>query len=115
MTRVKKGQHAIKNRRTILKMTKGYRHGRKSKEAAANQAIQKAGHHAFNDRRKKKVVFRQLWITRLNAALRTHGETYSKFFDKVTKRNIAVNRKMLSEIANFNPETFKKFIAEVNK
>ena len=58
MTRVKKGKNAIKHRKTILKMTKGYRHGRKSKERAAHEAIKKAGSHALNDRRKKKGNFR---------------------------------------------------------
>lgn len=115
MTRVKKGKHAIKRRRTVLKQAKGYRHGRKSKEATARTAIKKAGAHAFNDRRKKKGNFRRLWITKLNAALRQEGETYSKFFDKANKKNIGLNRKMFSEIAEHNPETFKKIMAEINK
>lgn len=115
MTRVKKGLHAIKRRRTTLKLTKGYKHGRKNKEATARTAIKKAGSHAFNDRRKKKGVFKALWLTKLNAALRPEGETYSKFFDKVKKKNISVNRKILSEIAEHNPEVFKRVITEVNK
>lgn len=96
-------------------MTKGFRHGPRHKERAANEAIKKAGAHAFNDRRKKKGDFRGLWITRLNAALRVQGETYSKFFDKVTKKKVGVNRKMLSEIAQDSPETFKRILDEVNK
>lgn len=113
MTRVKKGKNAIKHRRTVLKMVKGYRHGRKSKERLANEAIKHAGNHAFNDRRKKKGLFRRLWITRLNAALRKEGETYSKFFDKIAKKNISLDRKVLSEIAKDNNESFKRIVDQV--
>lgn len=113
MARVKKGKNAIKHRRTVLKMTKGYRHGRSTKERLANEAIKHAGRNAFNDRRKKKGIFRRLWITRLNAALRAEGETYSKFFDKLAKKNVGVNRKVMSEIAQDNPKAFKRVIEQV--
>lgn len=113
MARVKKGKNAIKHRRTVLKMAKGYRHGRSTKERLANEAIKHAGNHAFNDRRKKKGNFRKLWITRLNAALRGEGETYSKFFDKLKKKNVEVNRKVLSEVAQENPAAFKRFVEKV--
>ncbi|MCB9805686.1 50S ribosomal protein L20 [Candidatus Nomurabacteria bacterium] len=115
MTRVKKGKNAIKNRRTVLSMAKGFRHGRKSKERLAIEAIKHAGKHSFNDRRKKKSDFRGLWITRLNAALRLEGESYSKFFGKVSKKGIKLNRKTLSEIALDHPDSFKRVVAEVNK
>lgn len=115
MTRVKKGKNAIKNRRSVLKSVKGFRHGRKSKEKLAIEAIKHAGKHSFNDRRKKKSDFRQLWIIRLNAALRLEGETYSKFFGKANKKGIKLNRKSLSEIAVDHPESFKRILVEVNR
>jgi large subunit ribosomal protein L20 len=113
MTRVKRGVNALKRRKNVLAQTKGFRHGRKSKERMARTAIRKAGQHAFNDRRKKKGAFRGLWITRLNAALRIEGETYSKFIAKLTAKNVGVNRKMLSEIARDNVESFKRIVAQV--
>lgn len=113
MARVKKGKNAIKHRRTVLKMAKGYRHGRSSKERLAKEAIKHAGKHAFNDRRKKKGNFRRLWIVRLNAALRQEGESYSKFFDKLNKKKISLNRKVISEIAIENKEAFKRIVDQV--
>lgn len=113
MSRVKGGVTALKRRKNVLKATKGFRHGRKSKERMARTAIRKAGQHAFNDRRKKKGNFRSLWITRLNAALRLEGETYSAFIGKLTAKRIGVNRKMLSEIAKDNVESFKRIVAQV--
>lgn len=113
MARVKKGKNAIKTRRSILKMTKGYRHGRKSKERLAKEALKHAAKHSFNDRRKKKGVFRKLWITRLNGALQAEGESYSKFFDKIKKNKVGLNRKVMSEIAKDNPASFKRIIEKV--
>ncbi len=77
----------------------------------AKTAIRKAGQHAFNDRRKKKGDFRSLFITRLNAALRVEGESYSKFIGKLTEKKIGINRKMLSEIARDNNESFKRIVS----
>jgi len=113
MPRVKGGVTALKRRKNVLAQTKGYRHGRKSKERMAKTAIRKAGQHAFNDRRKKKGNFRGLWITRLNAALRTEGESYSKFMGKLLAKNVGLNRKVLSEIAADNTESFKRIVAQV--
>ena len=79
----------------------------------AKTAIRKAGQHAFNDRRKKKGNFRGLWIARLNAALRTEGESYSKFMGKLLAKNVGLNRKVLSEIAADNTESFKRIVAQV--
>jgi large subunit ribosomal protein L20 len=111
MPRVKGGVTALKRRKNVLAQTKGFRHGRKSKERMARTAIRKAGQHAFNDRRKKKGDFRSLFITRLNAALRVEGEAYSKFIGKLTEKKIGINRKMLSEIARDNNESFKRIVA----
>ncbi len=115
MTRVKKGTIANKTRRNKLKLTKGYRFGRSTKEIEANTAIRHAGKNAFNDRRKKKGNFRALWITRLNAALRPYGISYSRFIDKLNKSEIKLNRKVLSELARTNPESFERLVKEILK
>jgi len=114
MSRVKKGVNALKSRRNILKLTKGYRHGRSTKERAANEAIAHAGTYAFAHRRDKKGDFRRLWNVRLNASLRPLGISYSKFIDKLKKNKIDLNRKMLAEIATNNPESFKKIVEKVS-
>lgn len=113
MTRVKKGVNALKTRRNILKQVKGYRHGRGSKERQAYEAISHAGAYAFAHRRDKKGDFRRLWNVRLNGALRPHGISYSKFIGAMKKKNVALNRKMLSEIAHKNPESFARIVANV--
>ncbi len=112
MTRVKRGVLKTKTRRNVLKMTKGYRLNRRAKEASAIEAIMHAGANAFAHRRDKKGDFRRLWNVRINAILRENGSTYSKFIDALSKKNIEVNRKMLSEIAQQNPETFKRLMAQ---
>ncbi len=114
MARVKKGVNALKTRRNILKQTKGYRHGRSTKERAANEAIAHAGTYAFAHRRDKKGDFRRLWNVRLNASLRPLGISYSKFIDKLKKGKVELNRKMLAEIAENNPESFKKIVEKVS-
>jgi large subunit ribosomal protein L20 len=113
MPRVKKGTNANKTRRNKLKMVKGYRFGRSTKEKLANEAIKHAGRNALRDRRKKKGDFRRLWITRLNAALRLHGISYSKFIDMMVKKKVGVNRKVLSEVARDKPESFERVVNEI--
>ncbi len=112
MTRVKKGVNALKYRRNLLKMTKGYRFGRSTKERAAQDAVLHAGAYAFAHRRDKKGDFRRLWNVRINAGLRPLGHSYSKFIGALKKKNIALDRKILSQLANENPETFKKISEE---
>ncbi len=113
MARVKRGVIKNKTRKNLLKMTKGYRLNRRNKEAAALDAMMHAGANAFAHRRDKKGDFRRLWNVRLNAALRENGTTYSKFIGSLTKQKIELNRKMLSEIAAENPESFKRVLAQV--
>jgi len=113
MTRVKKGVNALKTRRNVLKQVKGYRHGRGSKERQAYEAISHAGSYSFAHRRDKKGDFRRIWNVRLNAALREHGFSYSKFMGILKTKKILVNRKMLSEIAAGKPETFKRIVESV--
>jgi len=113
MPRVKKGTISAKRRRSVLKAAKGYRHGRSTKERSAKVAITKAGAHAFAHRKDKKNDFRRLWTTRLNAFLRAESLTFSKFIGDSKKKGIALNRKMLSELAASHPEALKKVIAKV--
>jgi large subunit ribosomal protein L20 len=72
-----------------------------------------AGNHAFAHRKTKKRDFRRLWQVQINAAVREEGLSYSKFIDALKKKNIDINRKMLAELAEKNPETFNKIVAEV--
>jgi len=96
-----------------LKAAKGFMWHRKSAYKAAKEALLKAGKYAYRDRRVKKRTFRRLWILRLNAALRMHGEKYSAFIAKMTEKKIEVDRKVLSQMANKFPEQFKKFVEKV--
>lgn len=113
MTRVKRGTISLKGRRKILKMAKGYRHGLSTKERQAKTAITHAAMHAFNDRRKKKGVFRRLWTVRINARVREFGLPYSQFIDLLKKKNILLDRKVLSQISKDNPATLERIVAEV--
>jgi large subunit ribosomal protein L20 len=113
MPRVKRGTIAAKRRRNTLKQTKGYRFGLKNKEKAAKVAIRHAGNNAFRDRRNKKRVFRRLWTTKINAALRTRGFTYSKFIDVLKKKNVEVDRKILAEVAENHPKAFDSIVEAV--
>lgn len=108
MTRVKRGTTSLKRRRSILKRTKGYTFGRKSKEREAKQAFIRAGQHALAHRRKKKGDFRRLWNIKINAAARPLGISYSRLLARLRERGIAINRKMLAEYAEHEPDTFKK-------
>lgn len=113
MTRVKKGVNALKTRRNVLKQVKGYRFGRSKKERQAYEAIVHAGAYAFAHRRDKKGNFRKLWNIRLNSALNQSSLSYSKFMGSLRKKNIILNRKMLSELAADKPETFEKLVAKM--
>ncbi|RKY88525.1 50S ribosomal protein L20 [candidate division KSB1 bacterium] len=101
-----------KRRKKILKAAKGY-WGRRSKTLTnAKDAVTKALQYAYRDRRTRKREFRRLWITRINAAARLNGLSYSAFMNGLKKNNIELNRKVLAELAVNNPETFAK-LAEV--
>lgn len=115
MARVKRGTQSKKRHKNLLARTKGYLHGRKSLVKMARQASVRAMHNAFRDRRTKKREFRSLWIIRLNAALREHGLTYSKFIPMMTKAKIELNRKVLSELAVQHPDEFAKVIESAKK
>jgi len=113
MTRVKRGTTSLKRRKKILKLAKGYRHGLSTKERQANTAITHAAMHAFNDRRKKKGVFRRLWTVRINAKVREFGLPYSQFIDRLKKKNILLDRKVLSQISKDSPETLGRIVNQV--
>lgn len=113
MARVKKGTNALKSRKNILRKVKGYRFGRSKKERQANEAIFHAGTYAFAHRKDKKGDFRRLWNVRISAILKENGMSYSKFIGQLKKKNVALDRKILSEIAASRPETFKKILEHV--
>jgi large subunit ribosomal protein L20 len=113
--RVKTGVVRHRKHKKIRDLAKGYRGMRNSTFKKANEAVMKAGQHAYIDRRKKKRVFRSLWITRLNAAVRLHGISYSRFIQGITNKNIGLNRKVLSELAIHEPEVFGKIVETVGK
>ncbi|MDM9379547.1 50S ribosomal protein L20 [Chlorogloeopsis sp. ULAP01] len=112
MTRVKRGNVARKRRKKILKLAKGFRGSHSSLFRTANQQVMKALRNAYRDRKKRKRDFRRLWITRINAAVRQHGMSYSQFIGNLKKANIQLNRKMLAQMAVLDPSGFSK-VAEL--
>jgi len=112
MARVKRGNVARKRRKKILKLAKGFRGSHSTLFRTANQQVMKALRYAYRDRKKRKRDFRRLWITRINAAVREHGMSYSKFMGNLKKSNIEINRKMLAQMAILDPDGFSK-VAEI--
>jgi large subunit ribosomal protein L20 len=110
MSRVKRGVTAHAAHKKVIRRAKGYRGRRKSVFRIANEAVMRAGQYAYRDRRNRKREFRALWITRINAAAREHGMTYSRFMNGLKKAAIAVDRKVLAEIAVFDKPAFSKFV-----
>lgn len=113
MTRVKKGVHALKRRRSVLKQTKGFRHGRGTKERQAKDALLHAGNYAYAHRKDKKSHNRKLWNIKINAGARELGMSYSKLIGALHKKNIMLDRKILSDFAEFHPKTFAKIMDAV--
>ncbi len=113
MARIKRGKTHLKHRKNILKATKGYMWGRKSKIKLAKTAILKAGASAYRARRLKKREFRGLWTVRLNAALRTMGLNYSKFIHMLKVKNVEMDRKVLADLATNHPKAFEKVVAAI--
>lgn len=110
MPRVKRGTTANKRRKNLLKHAKGFMWGRKSKYRQAKEALLHAWTFQFNDRRKKKGNFRRLWQIRIGAASRLNGLSYNKFIAGLKKSNIALDRKILSDLAASEPELFKRIV-----
>jgi large subunit ribosomal protein L20 len=113
--RVKRGIVRHRRHKKVRKLTKGYQGLGHSTFVKSKERMIKAGQHAFMDRRKKKRNFRSLWIVRLNAAVRDAGGKYSVFINQLKKHNIALDRKVLSELAINEPEVFKKILEQVSK
>jgi len=97
-------------RKKILKLTKGYWGRRKNVWTVAKNTWEKGQQYAYRDRKKKKGLFRALWITRINASARIEGISYSKLMGAMTKKNIAINRKVLADLAVNHPEAFKAVV-----
>ena len=110
MARVKRGNVLRKRHKKILKLAKSFKGARSRLFVVANQAVMKALKFQYRDRRNKKRSFRRLWITRINAAVRQHGLSYSRFINALGKANVAVNRKILADIAVKDPDAFKKVV-----
>lgn len=113
MARVKRGTSHVKRRKNILKKAKGYKWGRKNLIKLAHTAILKAGVYAYRDRRNKKRDFRKLWNIKINAGLFGTDLNYSTFMGNMKKNNIALNRKMLANLAEHNKEVFDAVVEKV--
>ncbi len=113
MPRVKRGTSHVKRRRSLLKAAKGYKWTRKSSIKQARTAVLKAGADAYKGRKEKKRDYRQLWQVRINAAIRPYGMSYSRFMDALKKNNIAIDRKVLADLAMNHPEIFKAIVEKV--
>lgn len=115
MARVKRGNVARKRRKKILKLAKGFRGSHSKLFRTANQQVMKALRSAYRDRRRRKRDFRRLWITRINAAARQHGMSYSQLIGNLKKANIQLNRKMLAQLAVLDPAAFGAVVEMARK
>jgi large subunit ribosomal protein L20 len=110
MVRVKRGNVARKRRKKILQLAKGYRGAHSRLFRVANQQVMKALRYSYVGRKQKKRMFRKIWITRINAASRVNGVTYSRLIHNFKKSNITLNRKMLAQIAVLDSMTFNELV-----
>lgn len=108
MARVKRGVIAKKKHQKVLKRAKGYYGARSRVYRVAKQAVIKADQYAYRDRRQRRRQFRRLWITRINAAARIHGLSYSQFMAGLKKANLELDRKVLADIAIFDAKAFEQ-------
>lgn len=115
MARVKRGVTSHAKHKKTLKAAKGFYGRRKNTIRAAKAAVDRSMQYATRDRKAKKRVFRSLWIQRLNAAVREHGLTYSRFIDGLAKAGVTVDRKVLSQLAIEQPEAFAAIVAQAKK
>lgn len=113
MPRVKRGVTARARHKKIIALAKGYRGRRNNVYRIAKQAVMRAGQYAYRDRRTKKRVFRSLWIARINAASREHGVSYSRFIAGLNKAAIALDRKVLADMAVNDKPAFAAVVAKV--
>jgi large subunit ribosomal protein L20 len=115
MPRVKRGVRAHARHKKVMKMAKGYRGGRRRLYRSAREGVDKALCYAFRDRRVRKREFRNLWIIRINAAVRPLGLSYSRFINQLDKANIKLDRKVLADLAVFYPEDFSRIVELAQK
>ena len=108
--RARNGKIHLNRRKKLLKQAKGFRGARGRLQKAAQQAVLKAGQHAFVSRRQKKRQMRALWIVRINAAARENGISYSRLMNNLTKAGVEMDRKALAEIAYSDPAAFKSLV-----
>ncbi|MFC7397631.1 50S ribosomal protein L20 [Chelatococcus sp. GCM10030263] len=110
MARVKRGVTSHAKHKKVLKAAKGFYGRRKNTIRTAKAAVDRAMQYAYRDRKNKKRTIRALWIQRINAAVREHGLTYSRFIDGLGKAGVEIDRKVLSDIAIREPEAFKTIV-----
>ncbi len=110
MTRVKRAVQAKKSHKKVLNRAKGYKGARSRRYRTANEQVMHAMQDAYRDRRARKGEFRRLWITRINAAARLNGSTYSQFIAGLKANDVEVDRKMLAEIAVSDPDAFAQLV-----
>ena len=115
MPRVKTGVTAHRRHKKILKLAKGYRGARSKQFKKANESIMKAGQYAYRDRKVKKREFRRLWIARINAAARINGISYSRLICGLTKAGVAIDRKMMADMAVTDAAAFTKLVEVAKK
>ena len=111
--RAKSGKIHLNRRKKLLKQAKGFRGARHRLQKAAQQAVLKAGQHAFVSRRQKKRQMRSLWIVRINAAARANGTSYSRLMSSLSKAGVTLDRKSLAEIAYSDPAAFQSLVESV--
>jgi len=113
MPRSKYSVASHRRRKKILKAAKGYYGGKHRLLITAKESVEKALQYSYRDRRKRKGQFRRLWITRINAAARNHGMSYSAFIDALNKKDIHLNRKILADMAVNDPQSFENLVQQV--
>ena len=112
MARVKRSVHAKKKRREVLEKAKGYTGTRRKRYRAAKEQVMHSGNYAYRDRRDRKAQFRRLWITRINAAVRPHGMSYSRFINGLKAAGIELDRKILADMAVHDPAAFAALVEQ---
>jgi large subunit ribosomal protein L20 len=110
MARVKRSVHAKKKRREILEAAKGYTGSRRKRLRVAKEQVMHSGMYAYRDRRDRKAQFRRLWITRINAAVRPHGMSYSRFVSGLHAAGVEIDRKILADLAVRDPQAFGQLV-----
>ncbi len=115
MTRIKRGVQSHEKHKKLLSQTKGFRGTKNRLVKDAREAVLHAGEYAFHGRKRKKRDFRRLWITRISGAVKLEGISYSKFMAGLNKKNIKLDRKILSDLVLNDLETFKKIVDTVKK